>query len=152
MGNYMTVKLKLLGIMLLLLQSWDLAAQLPTAEQQIQEASKVYEQALTQKNEPLLKSILADNFILTTASGKVLTKKDMMLNLSKEGTKYDKFESSEVKISILNEAAIETGKVHTVGIRDGKKIAETTRYTDFWVKIQGKWLLLAEHSSFITNP
>ena len=75
MGNYMTVKLKLLGIILLLLQSWGLAAQLPTAEQQIQEASKVYEQALTQKNEPLLKSILADNFILTTASGKVLTKK-----------------------------------------------------------------------------
>ena len=148
----MTVKLKLLGIMLLLLQSWDLAAQLPTAEQQIQEASKVYEQALTQKNEPLLKSILADNFILTTASGKVLTKKDMMLNLNKEGTKYDKFESSEVKIRILNEAAIETGKVHTVGIRGGKKIAETTRYTDFWVKIQGKWLLLAEHSSFIANP
>lgn len=148
----MTVKLKLLGIMLLLLQSWKLIAQIPTAEQQIQEASKVYEQALTQKNEPLLKSILADNFILTTATGKVLTKKDMMLNLNKEGTKYDKFESSEVKISVFYDAAIETGKVHTVGIRGGKKIAETTRYTDFWVKIKGKWLLLAEHSSFITNP
>ena len=148
----MTVKLKLLAIILALLQSWGIAAQEPAAEQQIQEASKVYEQALTQKNEPLLKSILADNFILTTASGKVLTKKDMMLNLTKEGTKYDKFESSEVRISVLNDAAIETGKVHTVGIRAGKKIAETTRYTDFWVKIQGKWLLLAEHSSFIPNP
>jgi hypothetical protein len=139
-------------IIFILLQSSGLAAQDSTTEQQIQEASKVYEQALTQKNEPLLKSILADNFILTTASGKVLTKKDMMLNLTKEGTKYDKFESSEVRISVLNDAAIETGKVHTVGIRAGKKIAETTRYTDFWIKIQGKWLLLAEHSSFIPNP
>ena len=148
----MTLNFKLLVIIFILLQSSGLLAQQPTAEQQIQEASKVYEQALTQKNEPLLKSILADNFILTTASGKVLTKKDMMLNLTKEGTKYDKFESSEVRISVLNDAAIETGKVHTVGIRVGKKIAETTRYTDFWVKIQGKWLLLAEHSSFITNP
>ncbi len=148
----MTLNFKLLVIIFILLQSSGLLAQQPTAEQQIQEASKVYEQALTQKNEPLLKSILADNFILTTASGKVLTKKDMMLNLTKEGTKYDKFESSEVKISVLNDAAIETGKVHTVGIRAGKKIAETTRYTDFWVKIQGKWLLLAEHSSFIPNP
>ena len=148
----MTLKLKLLVIIFILLQSWGIAAQEPTAEQQIQEASKVYEQALTQKNEPLLKSILADNFILTSASGKVLTKKDMMLNLTKEGTKYDKFESSEVRISVLNEAAIETGKVHTVGTRAGKKIAETTRYTDFWIKIQGKWLLLAEHSSFIPNP
>ncbi len=148
----MTLKLKLLVIISILLESWGFAAQQPTAEQQIHEASKVYEQALTQKNEPLLKSILADNFILTTASGKVLTKKDMMLNLTKEGTKYDKFESSEVKISVLNDAAIETGKVHTVGIRAGIKIAETTRYTDFWVKIQGKWLLLAEHSSFIPNP
>jgi hypothetical protein len=148
----MTLKLKLLAIIVALLQSWGLAGQQPTAEQQIQEASKVYEQALTQKNEPLLKSILADNFILTTASGKVLSKKDMMLNLTKEGTKYDKFESSDVQISVLNEAAIETGKVHTVGIRAGKRIAETTRYTDFWVKIQGKWLLLAEHSSFIPNP
>jgi hypothetical protein len=148
----MTVKFKLLAIIVALLQSWGISAQEPTAEQQIQEASKVYEQALTQKNEPLLKSILADNFILTTASGKVLTKKDMMLNLTKEGTKYDKFESSDVRINVLNEAAIETGKVHTVGIRGGKKIAETTRYTDFWVKVQGKWLLLAEHSSFILNP
>ena len=148
----MTVKLKLLAIILALLQSWGIAAQEPAAEQQIQEASKVYEQALTQKNEHLLKSILADNFILTTASGKVLTKKDMMLNLTKEGTKYDKFESSDVRINVLNEVAIETGKVHTVGIRGGKKIAETTRYTDFWVKVQGKWLLLAEHSSFISNP
>lgn len=148
----MTLNFKLLVIIFILLQSSGLLAQQPTAEQQIQEASKVYEQALTQKNEPLLKSILADNFILTTASGKVLTKKDMMLNLTKEGTKYDKFESSEVRISVLNEAAIETGKVHTVGIRAGKKIAETTRYTDFWIKIQGKWLLLAEHSCFIPNP
>jgi hypothetical protein len=148
----MTLNFKLLVIIFILLQSSGLLAQQPTAEQQIQEASKVYEQALTQKNEPLLKSILADNFILTTASGKVLTKKDMMLNLTKEGTKYDKFESSEVRISVLNDAAIETGKVHTVGIRAGKKIAETTRYTDFWIKIQGKWLLLAEHSSFIPNP
>ena len=148
----MTLKLKLLVIIFILLQSWGIAAQEPTAEQQIQEASKVYEQALTQKNEPLLKSILADNFILTSASGKVLSKKDMMLNLTKEGTKYDKFESSDVRINVLNEAAIETGKVHTVGIRGGKKIAETTRYTDFWVKVQGKWLLLAEHSSFIPNP
>jgi len=148
----MTVKLKLLVIIIILLQSWALKAQQSTAEQQIQQASKVYEQALIQKNEPLLNSILADNFILTTASGKLLTKKDMMLNLTKEGTKYDKFESSEVRISVLNDAAIETGKVHTVGIRDGKKIAEATRYTDFWIKIQGKWLLLAEHSSFIPNP
>jgi hypothetical protein len=148
----MTLNFKLLVIIFILLQSSGLVAQQPTAEQQIQEASKVYEQALTQKNELLLKSILADNFILTTASGKVLTKKDMMLNLTKEGTKYDKFESSEVRISVLNDAAIETGKVHTVGIRAGKKIAETTRYTDFWIKIQGKWLLLAEHSSFIPNP
>ena len=148
----MTLNLKLLVIIIILLQSSGLVAQQSTAEQQIQEASKVYEQALTQKNEPLLKSILADNFILTTASGKVLSKKDMMLNLTKEGTKYDKFESSEVRISVLNEAAIETGKVHTVGTRAGKKIAETTRYTDFWIKIQGKWLLLAEHSSFIPNP
>ena len=148
----MTVKLKLLTIIVALLQTLGLAAQQPTAEQQIQQASKVYEQALTQKNELLLKSILADNFILTTASGKVLTKKDMMLNLTKEGTKYDKFESSDVRINVLNEAAIETGKVHTVVIRGGKKIAETTRYTDFWVKMQGKWLLLAEHSSFIPNP
>ena len=148
----MTLKLKLLVIISILLQSLGLAAQQSTAEQQIQEASKVYEQALTQKNELLLKSILADNFILTTATGKVLTKKDMLLNLNKEGTKYDKFESSEVRIQVLNDAAIETGKVHTVGTRAQKKIAETTRYTDFWVKVQGKWLLLAEHSSLITNP
>ena len=151
-GDYMTLRLNLLGITFLLVHSWNLAAQSPEVQKEIQEAARIYEQALTEKNESLLKSILAENFMLTTASGKVLRKKDIISNLKKEDTKYDKFESSEVKIEVLNDAAIETGKVRTVGTRAGKKIAETTRYTDFWVKSQGKWLLLAEHSSFITNP
>ncbi len=117
---------------------------------QIEQASKIYEQALIEKNETLLSSILADNFQLTTATGKRVNKKEMLANLKKDDVKYDKFESTEVTIEVLDNTAIETGKVLCLGTRRGKKINELSRYTDFWVLIKGKWVLFAEHSCFIS--
>lgn len=115
----------------------------------VEAAISVYETALKNKDAEALAGILADNFILTTASGKILQKKDMLANLARQDTKYEAFETTGVELRILGNTAIETGKVRTKGTRAGKPFSETTLYTDVWVREKNQWKLLAEHSSFL---
>jgi ketosteroid isomerase-like protein len=115
----------------------------------VEAAISIYEKALKNKDAPALDGILADNFILTTASGKILKKKDMLANLARQDTKYEAFETTGVELRILENTAIETGKVRTKGTRSGKLFSETTLYTDVWVREKNQWKLLAEHSSFV---
>jgi len=115
----------------------------------VEAAISIYETALKNKDTRALDEILADQFILTTASGKVLKKKDMVANLTRQDTKYEAFETTGVELRVLENTAIETGKVHTKGIRSGKTFSETTLYTDVWVREKNQWKLLAEHSSFV---
>lgn len=115
----------------------------------VEAAISIYETALKNKDTRALDEILADQFILTTASGKVLKKKDMVANLTRQDTKYEAFETTGVELRVLENTAIETGKVRTKGIRSGKTFSETTLYTDVWVREKNQWKLLAEHSSFV---
>lgn len=120
-----------------------------SAKKEIESAIQSYESALKDKDAKALAAVLAVDFILTTASGKVLTKKDMLANLAKQDTQYEQFATTGVELRLLGDTAIETGQVRTVGKRSGKLIAEVTRYTDVWVRQKEGWKLLAEHSSFI---
>jgi len=115
----------------------------------VEAAISIYETALKNKDTRALDGILADQFILTTASGKILKKKDMVANLTRQDTKYEAFETTGVELRVLENTAIETGKVRTKGIRSGKTFSETTLYTDVWVREKNQWKLLAEHSSFV---
>lgn len=115
---------------------------------QLESTIKDYERALAKKEASMLKAILAEEFQLITASGKILKKADMLANLGKMETQYESFESTAVQFTRLGNTVVETGKVRTKGMRGGKPIDETTLYTDVWIEHEGKWLLLAEHSSF----
>jgi len=120
----------------------------PICPEPLRSTIQDYERALAKKEPARLQEILADDFQLITASGKILKKADMLANLGKMETRYESFESTGVQFRKLGNTVIETGKVRTKGVRAGKPIDETTLYTDVWIDHQGKWLLLAEHSSF----
>lgn len=111
-----------------------------------------YENALIKKDPVLLARVLTDDFQMVTATGRVLDKKTMLVNLSLQATKYTSFESSNVRYRKFGDTIIETGQVKTVGVRRGEPIAENSVYTDVWVLEGGKsgrWRLASEHSSFI---
>lgn len=120
--------------------------------QELKSAMADYENALIKKDPVLLARVLTDDFQMVTATGRVLDKKTMLVNLSLQATKYTSFESSNVRYRKFGETIIETGQVKTVGVRRGEPIAENSVYTDVWVLEGGKsgrWRLASEHSSFI---
>lgn len=120
--------------------------------QELKSAMADYENALIKKDPVLLARVLTDDFQMVTATGRVLDKKTMLVNLSLQATKYTSFESSNVRYRKFGDTIIETGQVKTVGVRRGEPIAENSVYTDVWVLEGGKsgrWRLASEHSSFI---
>lgn len=117
----------------------------PAAE--LEAASKAYDAAVSKADIRALDGLLLPAVVFTTATGRVMDKKAVLAMLASPDTRYESVESDEVKRAITGDLAIETGRVRVRGIRNGKPVNETQRYTDVWVRRDGRWQLAAEHTS-----
>lgn len=130
----------MLGLVLSLFLRADPAAELEAA-------SKAYDAAVSKADIRALDGLLLPAVVFTTATGRVMDKKAVLAMLASPDTRYESVESDEVKRAITGDLAIETGRVRVRGIRNGKPVNETQRYTDVWVRRDGRWQLAAEHTS-----
>lgn len=117
----------------------------PAAE--LEAASKAYDAAVSKADIRALDGLLLPAVVFTTATGRVMDKKAVLAMLASPDTRYESVESDKVERAITGDLAIETGRVRVRGIRNGKPVNETQRYTDVWVRRDGRWQLAAEHTS-----
>ena len=117
----------------------------PAAE--LEDTSKAYDAAVSKADIRALDGLLLPAVVFTTATGRVMDKKAVLAMLASPDTRYESVESDQVKRAITGDLAIETGRVRVRGIRNGKPVNETQRYTDVWVRRDGRWQLAAEHTS-----
>ena len=94
-----------------------------------------------------LDSVWADTFIDT--SGAVVRNKREMLETIKNTPKLESIMIDDRKVQVYGDTAIVTGRFTATAIENGKKATESGRFTDVWVKQNGKWLCVAAHSSTI---
>jgi ketosteroid isomerase-like protein len=52
---------------------------------------------------------------------------------------------------LAGNVVVETGLVKVRGKRKGLPIDEVQRYTDVWQKLDGRWRLIAEHTSLLAK-
>lgn len=91
----------------------------------------------------------ADDFVLTTSSGKVKVKKDMLAEIASSEVTLEVNETSEVKVYNLGNTAVLTGVLHQKGIYKGNNFDAKLLVTDTWVYINAEWKLLAGHATVI---
>ena len=92
-----------------------------------------------------LDSVWAETFIDT--SGSVVRNKREMLEAIKNGPKLQSLRVDDRKIQVYGDAAVVTGRFTLTSLRNGKRDSEAGRFTDVWIKQNGKWLCVAAHSS-----
>jgi ketosteroid isomerase-like protein len=119
----------------------------PKAE--LEAATAAYDQAVSKADIPALDKLLLPGVVFTTATGRVMDKKAVLAMLASPDTRYESVESDQVNRKITGDIAIETGKVRVRGTRHGKPVNETQRYTDVWLRQDGRWQLAAEHTSLV---
>lgn len=122
-------------------------AELMQIERDIGEANIKRDKAFFQRIE-------ADEFIFTDAAGGVTTKAEDVASLDEPAgeTKLISYVADEMKVYVYGKTAVVTGRVTTTSRRKDNDIVSKTRFTDVFVKRDGRWQLVAGHSSRIREP
>lgn len=93
----------------------------------------------------------ADEFILTTSSGNVKLKKDMLLEIASPDLTLEINETTQVHVRILENTAVLTGILHQKGKYKEKLFDVKLNVTDTWVKTKDGWKLLAGHATLLPS-
>jgi ketosteroid isomerase-like protein len=90
-----------------------------------------------------------DAFVLTTSSGRMKAKADMVREIALPGLVLDVNETRDVVVRVREDTAVLTGVLHQRGTFDGKPFDVRLRVTDTWVRTGGQWRIMAGHASVL---
>ena len=94
-------------------------------------------------------AIVADTFISVDHHGKLLSRSQYLADLKDPSWKPEEISNSETSVYIYGDTAIVTSAYHTKGTDHGKPFVHRGRFTDTWIKRDGKWQCIADHETLI---
>jgi ketosteroid isomerase-like protein len=96
--------------------------------------------------------IEADDFVFTDASGSLSTKKEDLAG-EKDCRKFaGSYDLDQTEVRLYGNTAVVTSRVTIAGTgRDGKPVNRRSRFTDVFVWRDGRWQIVAGHSSRIVE-
>ncbi len=95
--------------------------------------------------------IYADDFVLTTSSGKTKSKQDMLNDISSPDVVLEINETTQVKVRVIENTAVLTGILQQKGTYKRNAFDVKLYVTDTWVKVNSNWVLLAGHATVINT-
>jgi uncharacterized protein (TIGR02246 family) len=135
----------------MLITSCGYAAAQDDAAQAVQKLERAWLDAYEQHDEKAMTAIVADDFIITFPDGSMQAKSQIVQSLKSAGGGQRpsmKFHTEEVRARVYGDTVILTGLVVTEYQRDGQTMSkEQQRYTDTYVKRNGRWQVVASHLS-----
>lgn len=137
MERFGTVAVGILAVCLIAgAQAVDRTAELIGLEQK-------FNQALLRADWKAIEQIEAEDLIFTNADGSVDGRPDEVASIRSGDLKFESIDMSELRVRDLGSAAVVTGKLVERVHYKGTNLTVTYRFTDVWVKREGKWRLVA---------
>jgi uncharacterized protein (TIGR02246 family) len=117
----------------------------------VRKLERAWLDAYEQHDAKAMEAIVADDFTITFPNGGVQTEPQIIASLKSprpaDGRSM-KFRTEEVQPRAYGDVVILVGVVVTEYQRDGKTVSESRqRYTDTYVKRNGRWQVVASHLS-----
>ena len=142
----MTIRNLIWGSLAVVMTLSGAAAQAAPAgaeEQAVTAAEQQWLKSQQTNNVELLAPLLADNVVETGSDGKVFAGKKAVLADAKSVT-WSSADYTDIKVTVFGHTAIAVGNFIGKG-KDaaGKELDVQERFTDTWVKMNGKWLCVA---------
>ncbi len=94
-------------------------------------------------------AILADNFISVDHHGKLLTRARYLSDMKDASYRPEEISNSDTSVYVYDNVAIVTSAYRTRGTDGGKPFIHRGRFTDTWVKKDGKWQCVANQETLI---
>lgn len=125
-------------------------ASVSKAEDEVRKLEREWLDAYEQRDAAAMDRIVADDFTITFPNGAIQTKPQLMTMIkSPRGGSQPKtrFYTEDVKSRAYGDTVILMGRVISEFEREGKPVKEQSRYTDTYVKRDGRWQVVASHLS-----
>lgn len=130
-----------------------------SVEQDLLKLEREWLDAYTRRDVAAMERIEADDFMITFPDGAVKTKADEIASLkgaAPAGTPPI-FMTADTRVRLYGDTAVLTGKViqkgtYGEGPRKGQDYSFEHRYTDVYVKRNGRWQVVASHLTGIGRP
>lgn len=141
------------AVLLALLLS-TLAAPLPamaggTTDAQVLAIDASWNELRLKPDVEALDRILADDWLLTHSDGRVQTKKEYLDELRTRTRRNQGIANEDVVLRRYGDTAVVTGTSVQSAISNGQPWNGRFRFTRVWVQRDGRWVMVASHSSRI---
>ena len=103
--------------------------------------------AYEKKDVAAMTAIVADDFTITFPDGGMQTKPQIIESLKRPAGAAMKFKTESVQSRVYGNTVILIGVVISEWTQDGKPMSDRSRYTDTYVRRNGKWQVVASHLS-----
>ncbi len=98
-----------------------------------------------------MEKMLDDDFVLTDYDGGLLDKKQFLDSIKDMSIKLTQEMSEGMKLHQHGNTVVITGATREKGTQNGKPFAHNGRFTDTWIRKDGKWLCIASHLGVISK-
>ncbi len=127
----------------------------PVAERDLVKIERAWSDALVHHDAAALGQILADEYVLTTPFGQVVTKAQIVesLQIPREDSFVLKaIEQDEVSARFYGDTAVVCSRINLKGTAAGREVISPFRHTDVFVKKDGRWRCVARQATLIAEP
>jgi ketosteroid isomerase-like protein len=98
-----------------------------------------------------MEKMLDDDFVLTDYDGSVIGKAAFLESIRETAVHLTLEVSSDMKLHPHGNTVVVTGATREKGTHNGKAFEHTGRFTDTWMKKQGRWLCIASQLGVISK-
>ncbi len=117
-------------------------------EQKIRQLEVTWSEALVKFDTITLRKIWSPEYVINNPAGKVVTGKEI-IQAMKSGTRYQAYEKTIERITIIDNIAIVMGKEVLIDQPKDPKQSTARRITNIWIKKKGNWYLIARQATNI---
>jgi len=141
--------MKFFTLLLLIFITTAAFAQVHPYEKEVIEADTQLNELIKTSQASKAESLYAEDFVLTTSSGKSKVKNEMLNQISSPDLKLEINTTENIKVRVLNATAVLTGKLHQKGSYKGQSFDHFLLVSDTWVKTDTGWKLLSGHATLL---
>ena len=106
--------------------------------------------AWVERDRAAVDAILASDWSVTDASGQVLTKEQVIQEtFASTDRKIDSMAVDDVQVRVFGDVAVATGRTRASGSYRGTSSSVVLRFTDVFVRREGRWQAVASHGSLV---
>jgi uncharacterized protein (TIGR02246 family) len=126
-------------------------AQTRGTEQELVALEHTWKDAVVKRDAAALQLLYADEYISTDQEGMVWTKaQDIAIDTDTAApSRVTSYKLDDLKVRVYGEVAIVTGRNTTTGTLFGKTASTKSRFTDVFVKRNGRWQCVANHTTAV---